>query len=437
MSHYPLRPGIRVDLVWLRGDGGGHRGPVAGSQSGVAGRDLGGEPSDDGIDLVHAIAAGGDVESQGVHIVGVQLPHRNLGHRGRHPIPRIVDEPGVRPAIRCEKHDRRHDDDAEEAEEDHHGHHGAMAEASTPGTGPPSTGLTSTPTSRGGDIVLAGRRFPASARLVMAIINRTPDSFYDAGATFADDAALAAADAALEAGADILDIGGVKAGPGEEVDEAEEIRRTARFIEGLHARHPEAIISVDTWRAAVGRAACEAGASLVNDAWGGVEPELAEVSAEFGVGIVCTHAGGQRPRTRPHRVAYADVMTDVLDRTLALAERAAALGVPREGILIDPGHDFGKNTRHSLEVTRRLTEMVDTGWPVLVSLSRKDFVAETLDVPVPAERLTGTLAATAISAWLGARVYRVHDVEATRQVLDMVDSIAGVRQPAVSRRGLA
>ena len=420
---------------------GGHasvrEGLILAGEHGVAGGDLGGEPGDDGIDLIHAVAAGGDVEPQGFHVVGVQFPEGNLGHGWRDPIPRVVDESGVRPAIRREQNDRCHDDDAEEAEEEHHGHHGAMAEASTPGSDSTSTGPDAPLPHAGSDLVLAGRRFPATRRLIMAIINRTPDSFYDAGATFADDAALAAADAAVEAGADILDIGGVKAGPGEEVDPIEEIRRTAGFIEALHARHPEAIISVDTWRAEVGRAACAAGATLVNDAWGGVEPELAEVAAEFGVGIVCTHAGGQQPRTRPHRVAYADVMADVLDRTLALAERAAALGVPREGILIDPGHDFGKNTRHSLEVTRRLTEMVDTGWPVLVSLSRKDFVAETLDVPVPAERLTGTLAATAISAWLGARVYRVHDVTATRQVLDMVDSIAGIRPPAVSRRGLA
>ncbi len=151
---------------------------------------------------------------------------------------------------------------------------------------------------------------------------------------------------------------------------------------------------------------------------------------------MCTHAGGQAPRTRPHRVAYPDVMADVLHRTLALAERAVALGVPRESVLIDPGHDFGKNTRHSLEVTRRLPEMVATGWPVLVSLSRKDFVGETLDLPVP-ERLTGTLAATAVSAWLGARVFRAHDVAATRQTLDMVASLAGTRPPAVARRGLA
>jgi dihydropteroate synthase len=129
-------------------------------------------------------------------------------------------------------------------------------------------------------------------------------------------------------------------------------------------------------------------------------------------------------------------MADILDVTLGLADRAEALGVDPHGILIDPGHDFGKNTRHSLEATRRLPEMVATGRPVLVSLSNKDFVGETLDRPV-GERLVGTLATTAISAWLGAQVFRAHNVRETREALDMVSAIAGTREPRVSRRGLA
>ncbi|HSA51984.1 MAG TPA: dihydropteroate synthase, partial [Yinghuangia sp.] len=143
-----------------------------------------------------------------------------------------------------------------------------------------------------------------------------------------------------------------------------------------------------------------------------------------------------RPRTRPHRAGYDDVMADILDVTVGLAERALSLGVRRDAILIDPGHDFGKNTRHSLEATRRLGEMAETGWPVLVSLSNKDFVGETLDAPVD-DRLLGTLATTAVSAWLGARVYRVHQVRETRQTLDMVATIRGQREPAVARRALA
>ncbi len=283
---------------------------------------------------------------------------------------------------------------------------------------------------------LGRREFGAHEPVIMAIVNRTPDSFYDQGATFRDEPALARVEQAVSEGAAIIDIGGVKAGPGEEVSAAEEARRTVGFVAEVRRRHPDVVISVDTWRHEVGEAVCEAGADLLNDAWGGVDPRLAEVAARYDVGLVCTHAGGAQPRTRPHRIAYDDVMADILGVTLGLAERAESLGVRRDAILIDPGHDFGKNTRHSLEATRRLGEMVETGRPVLVSLSNKDFVGETLDKPVK-ERVVGTLATTAVSAWLGAQVYRVHEVAETRQVLDMVASIAGHRAPAVARRGLA
>jgi dihydropteroate synthase len=278
--------------------------------------------------------------------------------------------------------------------------------------------------------------FGADELVVMAIVNRTPDSFYDKGATFADEAALARVEQAVKQGARIVDIGGVKAGPGSAVDAAEEIRRVGTFVETVRERFPDTAISVDTWRAEVGEAVCRAGADLLNDAWGGYDPDLAQVAAEHQVGLVCMHTGGAVPRTRPHRVEYADVMADVVRQTRELAHRAVTLGVPRESVLVDPGHDFAKNTRHSLEVTRRLGELAATGWPVLVSLSNKDFVGETLDVPL-GDRLTGTLAATAVAAWLGARVFRVHEVAETKQVLDMVASIAGTRGPAVSRRGLA
>ncbi|GGQ60052.1 dihydropteroate synthase [Streptomyces griseorubens] len=283
---------------------------------------------------------------------------------------------------------------------------------------------------------LGKREFAPHERVIMAIVNRTPDSFYDQGATFRDEPALARVEQAVAEGAAIIDIGGVKAGPGEEVSAEEEVRRTVGFVAEVRRRFPNVVISVDTWRHEVGEAVCEVGADVLNDAWGGVDPRLAEVAARYGAGLVCTHAGGAEPRTRPHRATYDDVMADILDVTLGLAERAVELGVPRESVMIDPGHDFGKNTRHSLEATRRLGEMVATGWPVLVSLSNKDFVGETLDRPVK-ERVVGTLATTAVSAWLGAQVYRVHEVAETRQVLDMVSSIAGDREPAVARRGLA
>ncbi|MEU1751531.1 dihydropteroate synthase [Micromonospora matsumotoense] len=287
-----------------------------------------------------------------------------------------------------------------------------------------------------GALRLGGRTFAPGEPVVMAIVNRTPDSFFDRGATFAQDSALRAVERAVTEGAEIIDIGGVKAGPGDEVDVAEEIRRTVDTIAAVRAAFPEVVISIDTWRAEVAVEAVAAGADLLNDTWSGADPALARVAAETGVGLVCSHAGGLTPRTRPHRAAFTDVVADVVATVTGLAERAVALGVRPDGILIDPAHDFGKNTRHSLEITRRLDELSGTGWPLLVALSNKDFIGETLDLPVP-QRLEGTLAATAVSAWLGARVFRAHQVLPTRRVLDMVASIRGDRPPTATRRGLA
>ncbi|MDX6200143.1 MAG: dihydropteroate synthase [Actinomycetota bacterium] len=272
--------------------------------------------------------------------------------------------------------------------------------------------------------------------LVMGILNRTPDSFYDRGATFGLDAALARAGQLVADGAQIIDIGGVKAGPGDNVDADEEIRRVVPLVEAVRDRHPAVAISVDTFRASVAHAACEAGADLINDAWQAPEPAVAEVAARHGVGLVCTHAGGHRPRTRPHRVEYDDVAADVLTVLSSLADTAQSAGVRRESILIDPGHDFGKNSRHSLAVTAALPRLVETGWPVLVALSRKSFLGEVIDAPAD-DRLEATLAATAVSAWLGARVFRAHDVAATVRALKVVEAIAGRRDLAVGRRGLA
>ncbi|MBB2910208.1 dihydropteroate synthase [Streptosporangium becharense] len=270
---------------------------------------------------------------------------------------------------------------------------------------------------------LRGREFRPGEFAIMAVVNRTPDSFFDRGRTYGFPAALEAVDAAVAAGADIVDIGGVKAGPGAEVDPAEEIRRVADLVAAVRRRHPELVISVDTWRAEVGEVVAQAGADLLNDTWGGVDPELAGVAAKHGIGLVCAHAGRVAPRTRPHRIAYADVVADVVGYTVALAERAAAAGVPRESILIDPAHDFGKNTRHSLEIGRRLDELVDTGWPVLVAVSNKDFVGETLGgLPVD-ERHAGTMATLAISAWQGARVFRVHDAASARTALAVIGAL--------------
>jgi dihydropteroate synthase len=287
-----------------------------------------------------------------------------------------------------------------------------------------------------GVLRLGRREFPADQLMVMAIVNRTPDSFYRPGVTWDPAAALERVHEVVAEGADIVDVGGVPARPGDEVDAKEEIRRTIPFIAAVREAYPELIISVDTWRHEVGLEACAAGADLLNDTWGGWDPRLVEVAAQAGVGIVCSHAGRLPPRTRPYRVSYDDVVSDVLDVTLSLASRAVAVGVEPDRILIDPAHDFGKNTWHSLEITRRLGELVTTGWPVLVSVSNKDFVGETLDVEVD-DRLAGTLATTAVCAWLGGRVFRAHHVRETRHVLSTISVIRGDVPPARAVRGLA
>lgn len=290
-------------------------------------------------------------------------------------------------------------------------------------------------------LVLRGRTFDAAHPAVMAVINRTPDSFYAPARQLADDSAEAAVRRAADDGAEIIDIGGVKAGYGEDVSTEEELRRVVGAVDWIRGEFPDVIISVDTWRAEVARQVAGVGADLINDTWGGYEPRLRTIAAEHGLGLVCSHAGGLKPRTDPHRMYYGQATTGVLDDVVESLGRAAhdavAAGVPPERIMLDPTLDFGKNTRHGLTLLRHTSSLVDLGFPVLMALSRKDFIGETLGLDDPGDRLEGTLAATAVAAWQGATVFRTHDVRATRHVIDTVASIRGDRPPSVSVRGLA
>ena len=279
----------------------------------------------------------------------------------------------------------------------------------------------------------------------MAVVNRTPDSFYPAARAADADAAVAAVARAVAQGADLVDIGGVRAGRGPDVTPGEEIDRVLPVVRRVRAAFPDLPVSVDTWRAEVAEAVLVAGADLVNDTWAGADPALLAVAAAHGAGVVCSHTGGLPPRTDPLRPAYPapvplhprdGVLHDVVATLRAGAARAVAAGVDPRAVLVDPTHDFGKTTWHSLHLTRRTEALVELGYPVLMALSRKDFVGESLDLPV-AERLPGTLAATAVAAWLGARVFRAHDVAATRQAVEMVAGIRGDLPPARAVRGLA
>jgi dihydropteroate synthase len=285
---------------------------------------------------------------------------------------------------------------------------------------------------------LRGRELSARTPGVMAIINRTSDSFWG-GNRHADlESAMSALHSAVELGADIVDVGGVRAGEeGEEVTAAMEIERVVPFLEQARIAYPDLVLSLDTWRSEVAAAAGPY-VDLVNDTWQGADPELIHVAAELGAGVVVSHTGGLAPRTDPRGVTYPPepdgVRADVLRVLTAGAERAGAAGIPGERILLDPTLDFGKTTRHSLTLLRHSAEVVALGFPVMQALSRKDFIGETLDLEAD-DRLEGTLASTAVAAWLGVTVFRAHDVRATRRVLDMVASIRGDRPPAKSLRG--
>ena len=269
---------------------------------------------------------------------------------------------------------------------------------------------------------------------VMAIVNRTPDSFYDGGATYALDASVTHALAQVEAGADLIDVGGVKAGPGEEVDTDAELARIIPFVEEFR-RHSDAPLSIDTFRAAVADQALAAGADLINDTSGLSDPDLAGVVARHDAALVVMHSGGEL-RTRPYRNHYhPDVTSVVADELRRLAEEAIAGGVAPDQIVIDPGHDFRKNTLHSLELTRHLDQLASLGFPVLVALSNKDFIGEALDLPLD-QRVEASLAAAVISLTLGARIVRVHETAETVRAVRMAEVILGWRAPVRTVRGL-
>ncbi|MEN3356954.1 MAG: dihydropteroate synthase [Mycobacteriales bacterium] len=283
---------------------------------------------------------------------------------------------------------------------------------------------------------IGARRFDFHRRVaVMAIVNRTRDSFFDRGRTFDLAPALAAVDRALDGGADWIDIGGVPFSPtSEEVDTAEEIRRVVPVVAAARARS-DAVISVDTFRVEVARAAVEAGATAINDTSGLRDPAIADLAAATGAALVITHSKAA-PRELLPRPAYADVVGEV---RAFLADRAAvavARGVRPEQVIVDPGHDLNKNTFHSLELTRRLAEFADLGFPLLASVSNKDFIGETLGLP-NSDLREGTVAALVLCVLGGARIVRVHDVATAARAVRMVEAVLGWREPVEARHNLA
>jgi len=268
---------------------------------------------------------------------------------------------------------------------------------------------------------------------VMAIVNRTPDSFFDQGATFELDRAVVAALTAVREGADIVDVSGVPFGRGPAVSPREEIDRVVPLIGAIRTAS-NVVISVDTHRAEVARPCIEAGATIVNDTSGLYDRDMAAVVADSAATLVLTHSLAP-PRSEPPRPHYDDVTTDVVTFLQDRIAVAVAAGVPLDRIIVDPGYDLNKNTCHSLELTRRLDEIAAIGLPTLVAVSNKDFIGETLDRTLR-DRLLGSLAVAVICIMKGARIVRMHDVAATVAVVRMTEAVLGFRQPAYLRHNV-
>jgi dihydropteroate synthase len=266
----------------------------------------------------------------------------------------------------------------------------------------------------------------------MGILNRTLDSFYDGGRIDLDEATEYGSRLVAE-GADLLDVGAIKAGPGEEVGEEEERRRLLPLVDGLVARTDVPIV-VETGRPRVAAEALGLGATIVNDVSGLADDGLASVAAEHRAWLIVMHNGGQI-RGRPRHPRYDDVVSTVISSWREMAARAQAVGVSPDRVIVDPGIDFGKTTFHSLALLRRLPELREPGWPLLVAPSRKDVVGETLDLPVE-ERLEGSLALVALCARERADIVRVHDVGAAVRVVRMIEAVDGRRAPDAPVRGL-
>jgi dihydropteroate synthase len=258
----------------------------------------------------------------------------------------------------------------------------------------------------------------------MGILNRTPDSFYDKGSTFALDDLVRRAGDLVNQGADLLDVGGVKAGPGPEVGEAEELDRVIPAIEALSKRF-DIPLSVDTWRATVAGEAYRAGAVMGNDISGFADPDYLAVAAEYGATVVATHIR-MGPRIPDPEPVYDDVVDAVRTFLLERVDRALAAGLTPDRIVIDAGLDLGKTADQSLTLLRGSGTLAALGYPLLLSASNKTFLGAVLDLDID-HRGEASLAAAALGVSLGCRILRVHDVARTRAVCD---SLAAVLQAA-------
>ncbi len=262
---------------------------------------------------------------------------------------------------------------------------------------------------------------------IVGILNVTPDSFWDGGRHGGLDAAVGHAAVLIEQGADAIDVGGESTRPGAQpVPVAEELARVLPVVRELARRWPGVIISVDTVKAEVARAALAEGAAVVNDVSGlRLDPRLGEVAADAGAGVVLMHSRGSVEEMASYDLARygADPVGEIVDELAGALGRAAAAGLPPSAIVLDPGLGFSKRTEHSVAVIAQLDRILALGRPVLVGPARKRFVGELAGGLPPAERLEGTVAACVVALQRGARLFRVHDVLAVRRALTVAEAL--------------
>jgi dihydropteroate synthase len=260
--------------------------------------------------------------------------------------------------------------------------------------------------------------------VLMGVLNVTPDSFSDGGDFFDPERAATHAAAMLDEGAKIIDVGGESTRPGSDpVSPEEEARRVVPVIERILAQRPDAIVSVDTYRAGAAEAALVAGARIINDvtALRG-DPRLAAVVAEARCPVVLMHMKGE-PKTMQRDPRYGDVVREVRDFLAGRAEHAVAAGVEPERIILDPGIGFGKTLEHNLALLRHLDSLVGLGFPVLLGASRKSFIGKITGVEEAKNRVFGTVATTVLAYEKGVTFFRVHDVRANREALAVARAI--------------
>lgn len=274
-------------------------------------------------------------------------------------------------------------------------------------------------------VALGTHRYDITHRaLVMGILNRTPDSFFDQGGYWSFDAFLATAARLVDEGADFLDVGGVKAGPGPEVTEQEELDRVLPAVGALVARF-DLPVSIDTWRASVARAAYAAGAVVGNDISGFADPDYLPAAVEAGASVVATHIR-LAPRVPDPEPRYDDLVGDVCAFLAGRAAAAEAVGLPADQIMVDAGLDLGKTEPQSLELLRSSDRLVDLGYPVFLSASNKRFLGALVGAEVT-DRREASLAAHALGIGLGCRILRAHDVRGSRRVADVMAAILEAR----------